>query len=98
MDMLLSQIQTSADCIIIDCPPVLAVTDALALATKVDGVLLVVGSGSTPRQLALKSKTALLGIGARILGVVLNRVDYRSSYYSYNYYSNNYYAGTSNRS
>jgi succinoglycan biosynthesis transport protein ExoP len=72
-----------ADVVIIDCPPVLAVTDAAVLAAKADGVVLVASAAGTHKG-ALKHATDTLAAShGRLLGVVLNRTDYKggSSYY-----------------
>lgn len=74
MTALLASLTTAADVVIIDSPPMLAVADAVELATHVDGVLLVLDAGQTGRENALKSVAALRFTGARILGAVLNRV------------------------
>jgi non-specific protein-tyrosine kinase len=53
---------------------VLAVTDASIIATRVDGVLLVIRAGKTKRDLAQKARDQLLNVKAHLLGVVLNGV------------------------
>ncbi len=70
--------------IVIDSPPVLAVTDAVILARNSDGVLLVIDSGHTKRESAVRSKESLEQAGARLLGVVLNRMPIKGGYYAYN--------------
>jgi len=78
--------------IVIDSPPLLLVTDATILATLVEGVVLVVESGVTPKKLVLRARRVLDSANARILGVVLNKVrlhhdGYYGSYYrGYNHY------------
>lgn len=72
MDEALKVMQARFDFILIDSPPVLAVTDAQVLATKADGVILVVHSGKTNREMAVKAKNQLENVNAKILGVVLN--------------------------
>lgn len=74
--------------IIVDTPPALAVTDAQIMATRCDGVILVVNSGEVKREVALKVKLNLEHVKARILGVVLNNIDKKhgESYYYYYYY------------
>jgi non-specific protein-tyrosine kinase len=65
------------DVVIIDAPPVLPTADMLALAGEVDGALLVVRAGRTPRdvvQLALRTLSSL-GEGVPLLGCVLNEVE-----------------------
>ena len=77
------------DHVIIDTPPILSVSDSLALAREADGVVLVVRAGRTPRKALLRSRDLLLRMQARVLGVVLNAVDMGvgGSYYNY---SNSY--------
>jgi len=72
--------------IIIDSPPILSTPDPMVIARRVDGVLLVVRAGKTPRDYLLKSVNALQS--SKIMGVVLNWADSEiaSKYY---YYSNN---------
>jgi capsular exopolysaccharide synthesis family protein len=70
--------------IIIDSPPLLVVTDATILSTMVEGVVLVVESGVTPRKLILRARKVLDSANARLLGVVLNKVRlHHDGYYSY---------------
>ncbi|MEW5717979.1 MAG: polysaccharide biosynthesis tyrosine autokinase [Chloroflexota bacterium] len=87
MQRLLEALQEYSDVIVIDTPPCLPLADAAILARRVDGVLLVVGAGSTRREAAVKAKETLERTGGRILGVVLNRVNSRGSgYYYHSYY------------
>ena len=69
--------------VIFDMPPVLAADDVLAFSPQVDGLLLVVGEGTTSRD-SLRSAKEVLG-EMNLLGVVLNRSAERndSAYYSY---------------
>jgi Mrp family chromosome partitioning ATPase len=76
------------DVIIFDSPPVLAVTDAVVLATAVDGALLVVSSDHTHAQSLEKATEALKGIGKTAVGVVLNNFDISKAYGGY--YSSRY--------
>ena len=72
--------------IIIDSPPVLAVTDATIMAGLVDGVVLIAESGRTHRAGLMRTRAILESAGARILGVVLNKLDLRrDGYYGYGY-------------
>lgn len=86
------------DHVIIDSAPLLPVTDTILLSRAVNGVLVVVGPAS-PKQSVSAGCTRLARAGAKILGVVLNRVDVQHNprHSSYGYYSNNYYSnnGTS---
>jgi capsular exopolysaccharide synthesis family protein len=79
------------DCVIIDTPPVLAVTDAAVVAHRASGVLFVVAADSTSRQAAQTALDQLEHARARFLGAVLNRVDVeRDSYYYSRYYRKDY--------
>jgi capsular exopolysaccharide synthesis family protein len=73
------------DYILFDTPPVLSVTDALVMAPLMDGVILVIQGAKTPRDVLNKAKKNLLMVNARILGVLINRVDMHSHDYSYYY-------------
>jgi capsular exopolysaccharide synthesis family protein len=78
--------------IVIDSPPIMAATDAVILSVLVDGVLLVVRSGETPKEAFTRTCDLLGSVKSRILGVVLNAVDSGSPdyYYSYRYYPYSY--------
>jgi protein-tyrosine kinase len=86
------------DMILLDSPPVLAVSDAGALVPMVDGVLLVVGSGLAARLALRRAKEAILAVQGRIVGAVLNRFDAGAQGYSRRYYDRyeNYYTKRSN--
>jgi polysaccharide biosynthesis transport protein len=77
--------------VIIDTPPVLSVTDARVMGTMVDGVILVIKGGATPREAVRLTKRLLQEVHARIIGTLLNNVNIRSADYSY--YSRYYYYG-----
>ena len=88
----LEVLQQHFDHIIIDSPPCLEITDALVLATQVDGLLLVVRAGKTPKELVRKATDRVLRVGGKILGVLVNAVDMRRSEYGYyhSYYRSYY--------
>jgi capsular exopolysaccharide synthesis family protein len=73
IDALLTRLQSQFDFVILDGPPVNSYADASVIATKVDGVILVVEADRTPVVEAEAAKRQLDKVGARILGVVLNR-------------------------
>ena len=88
----LEAVKEQAQLVVIDSPPVLAVTDAAALAPGVDGVLLVIKPGATKLAACRQAVEQLRRVGANLLGVVLNDVQLkRSAYYHYQY-SDYYYA------
>ncbi len=75
------------DVVVLDSPPVLAVTDAAALSRQVDGVILVVEAGSTREREARRAMEALAKVDAPILGAVLNKIPVgRRGSYDYYYY------------
>jgi protein-tyrosine kinase len=76
------------DLVIFDTPPVIAVTDAQVLANQCNGVVLVVSSGKTENEMAVRAKELLINANAKLLGVVLNNKQQKESQYYY-YYGNN---------
>lgn len=87
MAALLMNLDGLFDLIILDTPPVLAVTDSCALAPRVDGVVIVVRANAVGHPQARRAKEALTAVKARILGVVLDAVQRQSgSRYDYYYY------------
>ena len=88
------------DCVVIDTPPVLAVTDAAVVAHRASGVLFVIAADVTSRQAAQTALDQLEHAHAKFLGAVLNRVDVeRHSYYYSRYYRKeytNYYSAATN--
>ena len=83
MDEVLRQIKQKTEMIIIDSPPAIAVTDASILSTRADGVLIVLKLGITEMSAARQSVEQLRKVNANIIGVVLNGVDIKKSYYRY---------------
>lgn len=81
---------------VIDAPPVISVTDAVVLSPHVDGVILVVEGGKTPKEAVLKARNRLASVGAKILGVLMNKVDIHKAGYPYDvsYDYGNYYASS----
>ncbi len=74
--------------VVVDSPPIASFTDGVLIASMVDGVILVVHSGKSSRQVVRRSRQLLQDLGAKILGVVLNNVNLRShdNYYYYQTY------------
>lgn len=72
---LIAKLSGMYDKVIFDAPPILAATDSVILATKVDATVLVAKSGSTKRQEAVRAIGILKSVPSHILGVVLNMVD-----------------------
>ncbi|WP_161879554.1 CpsD/CapB family tyrosine-protein kinase [Alkalibacterium sp. MB6] len=82
---IIKEMEDYFDLIIFDMPPILAVTDAQVMASKVDGTLFVIPKGSTKQDLILKSKDLLEKVNANVLGAVLNRVNKSDEEYYYYY-------------
>ncbi len=88
MEILLQQAQSSYDLVVIDTPPLTAVSDAFPLLRKVDGVVIVGRVGRNRRDVAQRLHETLTGAGAPLLGVIANgfKAGSRGSYgYSYDY-------------
>ncbi|MBI2164993.1 MAG: polysaccharide biosynthesis tyrosine autokinase [Chloroflexi bacterium] len=94
MAAVLKELKDQFDVVILDSPPVLGLADVVVLSPLCDGALIIVDSDRTrPKTLQLAKESLERG-KARVLGVVLNKVDMKreSYYYYYNYY-NYYYKG-----
>ena len=72
MEQVIDALKARADVVLFNAPPVVSVTDAVVLGTKVDGVLLVVCAGRTRREHAQQAKEQLERVHVRIVGTVLN--------------------------
>jgi capsular exopolysaccharide synthesis family protein len=81
------------DHIVLDSPPVLGFADSIILSNSVDGIILVVLSGKTPKETLQRAKEVLHQVNAKILGVVINRVNIHRSDNGYYYYRYHHYYG-----
>jgi non-specific protein-tyrosine kinase len=84
-DELISMLRKQFEYVIIDCPPLLPVTDAAVVAAKADGAVLVVHAGVTKKPHFIGSRDAMAAVGSTILGVVLNKIPEASLEYEYGY-------------
>ena len=75
MDKLLARLRADFDFVVLDCPPALAVSDALSVASKADGLLFLIRWKATSAQAAEAALSALRSAGANVLGVALTQVD-----------------------
>lgn len=91
MEDVIAKLSKDYDRVILDAPPVLAVTDAVILATKVQAIIFVARSGFTHRQAVHSSIKTLKSVNARIVAVVLNMVDFygKGHHYGYSLYDPN---------
>ena len=79
------------DRVILDSPPTSAVTDPAVLGNLVDGVVLIIKAGETTRDSAIHARRQLVSAKARLVGVVVNAIDFSNPAYGYEYYYRNYY-------
>lgn len=85
MDYLMNEFEKSFDLIIFDLPPVVAVTDAQVMASKVDGTIFVIPKGLTNKEMVLQSKDLLEKVHANVIGAIFNRVELSGDNYYYYY-------------
>ena len=96
MKTVIEELKQRADTIIFDTPPTIGFADSLVLANQLDGVVLLLSSGEVSRDAAKQAKSLLEKAKAKILGVILNKVDIKreSYYYYYHYYNYSKYYDT----
>ncbi|WP_243145950.1 polysaccharide biosynthesis tyrosine autokinase [Clostridium chromiireducens] len=87
MDNILTELKKNFDIILLDSPPVQAVTDAQILSTKVDCTLVVIRSGVTNAKSVLETKSLLTKINGLVIGTVLHRTEYNKDTYYYSSHS-----------
>ncbi len=90
MDALITELRAEYDFIIIDTPPVLAVTDASILGRLTDAAILIIRYGTAQGHVVQRSIDLLDRSGTHLLGVVVNAVDFKAPEYS-EYYGRKYY-------
>lgn len=90
---ILNELRTLFDFVVIDSPPIIAVSDAAVLSVLCDGVVLVFNGEKTTTPSARRATERLDKVGAHILGVILNAIDIRDpEYLDYRSYYPSYYA------
>jgi polysaccharide biosynthesis transport protein len=72
--------------VVLDSPPILNLSDSRILATLVDGVIFVVGSGTTRRDLVHRAYVSAIDAGSHVLGATINFAETPDDYYSSGYY------------
>ena len=93
MDEFIEMCRSNFDVVLFDSPPVIAVTDAAILSTKLDGTVLVVKAHQTQRTAVARAKNLLDNVNARIVGCLLNSVNIERAYGAYyHYYYYHYYS------
>jgi len=91
----LERVKGQYDRVVLDCPPVSAVSDPLIISAKSDGIVYVTKFNKIRREHGRKSVQRIQNAGIQVLGVVINDIDFEgkdSYYYSYYYYQNRYYS------
>ena len=88
MDNFVEIFKQSVDYLLFDTPPILAVSDALVLSTKVDGMILIVWGEKTSREALIRAKEKLDMANVKTLGVIINNLKIRRHdyYYKLDYY------------
>jgi len=86
MNQLLDKVAQDYDLVLIDSPPIMAVTDAQILSTLCDGVIMVLNYGKVKRDVAKKALEQLAHVNAKVLGVVINNKTYTGKDSGYYYY------------
>lgn len=101
MRKLIDEAHQRYDFVVMDSPPVIAVTDAAILATRVDGTILVASSGFISKREVSRAVSLMKNVRSKIMGVVLNSLDikriYGSYYYYFHYYQYYYYYGSESK-
>lgn len=87
MDAFLEKVKNEYDMVLLDTPPVNSVTDAAILSNKVDGVIFVIQSAKTEIKVIKRAKEKLETVNAKILGVVLNKINAKITGYKYYHYN-----------
>jgi capsular exopolysaccharide synthesis family protein len=95
MRQFVAETKKNFDAIILDSPPLIAVTDGAVLAAITDGAIQVIWAGSTSRKLVEMGKESIESIGAKVIGVILNNLKvsaggYYPYYHRYSRYSKYY--------
>jgi polysaccharide biosynthesis transport protein len=82
---LIDMLRKQFEYVIIDCPPLLPVTDAAIVSAKADGCVLIVHAGATKKPHFIGSRDAIKAVGSNILGVIINKIPESSLEYEYGY-------------
>ncbi len=90
MRSFIEELKSGFDMVLIDAPPVLAVTDAQILSTIVDGLIFVTAYGETQKNALVDAKQSIDKVGGKILGIIFNKVPEGSNGYYSKYYKGYY--------
>jgi len=84
-ERLIAEARELYDIILIDAPPVLAITDASVISRVADGVVIIIAANQTKKDEVRKAKRALENVGAKVLGALLCKADIKKHGYYYYY-------------
>lgn len=87
----IKELRKHYDIIILDCPPILGISDTQVMLRHADANVIVVSSGETPIELLERSKKVFETANSKIDGVIINKASVKGSSY-YSYYANDYYS------
>ena len=96
MKQVINWLHENADYVIVDSPPILAVTDSVLLSQIASTTLMVIQASETSQQSLIRAIQQIRAVDGHIAGILFNKVDLRRSSYYYNdyYRSNDYYHAT----
>jgi capsular exopolysaccharide synthesis family protein len=96
MMMLIEEVKTRFDMVLIDAPPILGISDSSVIVRAVDLTVIVIQHRRFPRSMLMRVKNGVINAGGTLLGAVLNNVDIRlDQYYQYQTNYTGYYANAS---
>ena len=84
-DKLVEIVRAKFDYVIIDCPPLLPITDAALISAKTDGAILVIKAGTTKKPHFEGTRSAIQHVGGPVLGAILNMIPEDALEYEYGY-------------
>lgn len=93
---LISSLKSKYDVVLIDTPPIVGISDSSIIAKESDGAILVIQYRKYPRDMLMKAKQMIEGVGVEAVGAVLNNINVmRDDYYYYYHYSDYYHSSQS---
>jgi len=94
----LAEARSRFEVVVLDCPPMLGLSDTASIASNVDGVVIMIDASEFHRGVVKSALRRLALVNARVLGVVITKFDPKSSGGNYSYYGYNYYQYGNDRS
>jgi succinoglycan biosynthesis transport protein ExoP len=91
MKQVLEAVRSHYDWVLLDSPPILAMADAAVLCPLVEGVVMLVAAETPTKPAVARAIDQVQGVGGKVLGVVLNKVNLQRNSYYYSQYYGEYY-------